>query len=145
MAPDADQPPELWQSIDQWMGTPDFQRLMEDEFPEDAAEWLDPVSRRRFLTLMGASVALAGAAGCNPSLKPASQRVAVPHVKKPEGMTYGVPLFFPTAFALGGVGLGVLVRSNEGRPTKIEGNPSHPGSLGATDVYTQGAILNLYD
>ena len=97
MAPDADKQPELWQTIDQWMGTPEFRRMMEDEFPEDAAEWLDPVTRRRFLTLMGASIALAGAAGCNPSFKPASQRTVVPYVKKPEPLVYGVPLFFPTA------------------------------------------------
>jgi molybdopterin-containing oxidoreductase family iron-sulfur binding subunit len=145
MAPDADTQPELWQTIDQWMDSPEFRRVMQDEFPEDAPEWLDPVSRRHFLTLMGASLALAGVTGCNPSFKPASQRKAVPYVKKPEGLSPGVPLFFPTAFSLGGLGLGVIVRSNEGRPTKVEGNPSHPGSLGATDIYAQGALLNLYD
>ena len=145
MAPASDQPPELWQTLDQWMGTPDFRRMMENEFPEDAPEWLDPVSRRRFLTLMGASLALAGAAGCNPSLKPASQKKAVPYVKTPEGLTIGNPLFFPTAFPLGGLGLGVLAKSTEGRPVKIEGNPSHPGSVGATDVYAQASVLGLYD
>lgn len=145
MAPASEQPPELWQNIDQWMDTPEFRTMMENEFPEDAPEWLDPVSRRRFLTLMGASLALAGAAGCNPSLKPASQKKAVPYVKKPEAITIGVPLHFPTAFSLGGIGVGVLVKSTEGRPIKVEGNPSHPASAGATDIYTQGSVLDLYD
>src|SRR5579883_1260293 len=146
MAPDSDkQPPEAWQTLDQWMGTPDFRRMMEDEFPEDAAEWLDPTTRRQFLTLMGASLALAGAAGCNPSFKPASQKKAVPYVKTPDGLTIGLPLFFPTAFPLGGLGLGALVKSTEGRPVKVEGNPSHPGSVGATDIYAQGSVLGVYD
>jgi molybdopterin-containing oxidoreductase family iron-sulfur binding subunit len=119
---------------------------MKDEFPEDAAEWLDPVSRRQFLTLMGASVALAGAVGCNPSVRPAPQRNVIPYVNQPDQIVAGVPLYFATAIPqAGGVGLGLLVRSNMGRPTKIEGNPNHPGSLGATNVYAQGSLLSMYD
>jgi molybdopterin-containing oxidoreductase family iron-sulfur binding subunit len=137
--------PEQFHSLEHLLGTPEFQRALKDEFPEDASEWLDPVSRRRFLALSGASLALAGAVGCNPSLKPASQKKIIPYVKKPEAITPGVPLFFPTAITLGGVGLGVLVKSHEGRPIKVEGNPSHPGSLGATDVYAQAALLGVYD
>ena len=127
------------------LDTPEFRAMMENEFPEDAAEWLDPVTRRKFVTLMGASLALAGAVGCNPSLKPAPAKKVIPYVKKPEGLTPGVPLFFPTAYALGGLGLGVLVKSAEGRPIKVEGNPSHPASLGSTDIYAQGTVLQLYD
>jgi MoCo/4Fe-4S cofactor protein with predicted Tat translocation signal len=132
-------------SIDQWMGSPAFADMIQDEFPEDAAEWLDPVTRRRALTLMGASVALAGAVGCNPSLKPASDKKAVPYVKKPDGLTAGNPLFFPTAYSLGGVGLGLLVKSVEGRPIKVEGNPSHPTGRGGTDLFAQGTVLQMYD
>jgi MoCo/4Fe-4S cofactor protein with predicted Tat translocation signal len=138
---------EQWQALDQYMGSPEFAAMMKDEFPEDANEWLDPVTRRRFLTIGGASIALAAAAstGCNPSLKPASAKKIVPYVKKPEAITPGVPLFFPTTLTLGGFGTGVIVKSHEGRPIKVEGNPSHPASLGATDLFTQATILGVYD
>src|SRR3954463_3516805 len=69
----------------------------------------------------------------------------VPCVPKPEDLTPGKPLFYATAMPLGGVATGLLVESHEGRPTKIEGNPLHPDSLGATDVFAQAAILGLYD
>ncbi len=138
---------QYWQSIDQWMDSTQFETLMKNEFPEDAGEWLDPVSRRQFLTVMGASVALAGGGiGCNPSLKPAPARKVVPYVKQPDQLLPGVPLFFATAYAQqSGVGLGLLVKQTEGRPIKVEGNPNHPGSLGSTDLYAQGSILSLYD
>lgn len=147
LKPDAPRPaPDQWQSIDQWMDTPAFREMMGREFPEDASEWLDPVSRRQFMTLMGASLALAGAAGCNPSMKPASQRKLVPYVRQPEGLLPGVPLFFATAMPqVAGVGLGLLVKSVEGRPIKVEGNPNHPGSLGGTDLFAQASVLSLYD
>ncbi len=138
-------PDDQFQSLEQVFGSPEFERMMKDEFPEDAAEWLDPVTRRRFLTLSGASVALAAAAGCNPSLKPASQKKIIPYVKKPEAIVPGVPLFFPTALTLGGVAVGVLVKTVEGRPIKVEGNPAHPGSLGSTDVLAQATMLSVYD
>ena len=137
--------PELWHGIDQWMGSPEFQKLMKDEFPEDAPEWLDPVTRRQALKLMGASIALAGAIGCNPSLKPASNHKIIPYVNKPEAITPGVPLFFATAMSIGGYASGLLVKSHEGRPIKAEGNPSHPASLGSTDVFAQASVLGLYD
>ena len=69
----------------------------------------------------------------------------MPYVNQPEEIIPGRPLFFATAFPLGGVGTGVLVESHEGRPTKIEGNPNHPASLGATDAFAQASILTLYD
>jgi MoCo/4Fe-4S cofactor protein with predicted Tat translocation signal len=137
--------PDQFQSLEQVFGSPEFERMMKDEFPEDAAEWLDPVSRRNFLALSGASVALAAAAGCNPSLKPASQKKIIPYVKKPEQITPGIPLFYPTALTLGGVALGVIVKCVEGRPIKVEGNPAHPGSLGGTDIFAQATILDVYD
>src|SRR5205807_7049495 len=101
----------------------------------------DPVARRTFLKLMGASTALAGATAC--TRQPAEK--IVPYVRQPEEIVPGKPLFFATAMTLGGVATGLLVESHEGRPTKIEGNPQHPGSLGATDVFAQAAILGLYD
>ena len=138
--------PEYWQSIDQWMGSPKFETMIQDEFPEDASEWLDPVSRRRFLTMAGASVALAGAVGCNPSFKPASQKKIVPYVNQPDQIIPGVPLFFATAMPQqGGVGIGLLVKSHEGRPIKCEGNPNHPSSLGSIELQALAAPLTMYD
>lgn len=138
--------PEQWQTLDQWLDTPQFREMMRDEFPEDAPEWLDPVSRRKFLTLMGASMALAGAVGCNPSLKPAASRHAIPYVEQPAAIVPGVPLFFATAMPLaGGIATGLLVKQSEGRPLKVEGNPNHPGSLGGTDLFAQASVLTMYD
>jgi MoCo/4Fe-4S cofactor protein with predicted Tat translocation signal len=135
--------PRLWQGLEHYMDSPEFRESMENEFPEDAAEWTDPVSRRNFIGLMGASLALAGAAGCSP--RPAPMRKIVPYTTQPEQITPGVPLYFASACPVGGYVSGVIVRSNEGRPTKIEGNVDHPSSLGATGVITQASILDLYD
>jgi molybdopterin-containing oxidoreductase family iron-sulfur binding subunit len=114
-----------------------------DEFPEGAAEFADEPSRRRFLTLMSASIALATGAGCN--LRPAAQRKIMPYTTQPDEVTPGVPTFYASAAPLAGYGQGVLVRSSEGRPTKIEGNPSHPGSLGGAGLHALASVLDLYD
>lgn len=127
---------------DEPVGTPDFSEVMYDEFPEGASEFTDEPSRRRFLTLMGASLAMAGA-GCN--IRPAAQRQIVPYTTQPDELTPGVPLFFATAAPLSGYGTGILVRSHEGRPVKVEGNPDHPSSLGGTSVFDQASVLDLYD
>jgi hypothetical protein len=100
---------------------------------------LDPVRRRSFLQVIGAMLAMG--AGCT---KQPEERI-VPHVKAPEGAPLGQPLFYASATVLGGVATGVLVEQNEGRPTKLEGNPEHPASLGATDAFTQAAAFDLYD
>src|SRR5207302_5307849 len=97
----------------------------------------------QFLTLMGASLALAGLGGC--SVRPAPTGTVVPYVRAPEEIVPGKPLFYATAMTLGGAGVGLLVESHLGRPTKVEGNPDHPASLGATDVYSQASVLDLYD
>jgi molybdopterin-containing oxidoreductase family iron-sulfur binding subunit len=123
-------------------GSEEFHTLLTQEFPQQAVGWFDGVSRRDFLKLMGASLALAGLNGCRPAL--VDEKI-VPYVNQPEEIVPGRPLFFATAFAMGGVGTGVLVESHEGRPTKIEGNPNHPSSLGATDAFAQASILTLYD
>ncbi|HEX3870586.1 MAG TPA: TAT-variant-translocated molybdopterin oxidoreductase, partial [Pirellulales bacterium] len=130
-----------WRSLDELAETPEFAAMVGREFPTHASEWNDAVSRRRFLTLMGASLGLAGLSGCGQE----PQEEIYPYVRAPEEVVPGKPLFFATALSLGGIAQGVLVESHMGRPTKIEGNPDHPASLGATDRFTQASILSLYD
>jgi MoCo/4Fe-4S cofactor protein with predicted Tat translocation signal len=133
---------DYWRGLEEHAATPAFREMMEREFPAQAATWNDPVSRRQFLTLMGASLALGGVAGCTmrePAVK------IVPYVRKPEPITPGKALYFATAMPFAGGAFGVLVESHEGRPTKIEGNPDHPASLGATSAIVQASILGLYD
>jgi molybdopterin-containing oxidoreductase family iron-sulfur binding subunit len=130
-----------WRSLDELEGTPAFREWLQREFPPLASEWPDEVSRRRFLKLMGASFALAGLSAC--TRQPLEK--IVPYVKQPEELVPGQPLYFATALTLAGYARGVLVESHEGRPTKIEGNPEHPASLGASDVFMQAEILTLYD
>jgi molybdopterin-containing oxidoreductase family iron-sulfur binding subunit len=131
----------FWRTLEERAGDPAFQERLYNEFPSEVEAITDPVARRTFLKLMGASIALAGVAAC--TRQPTEQ--IVPYVRQPEELIPGKPLFFATAMALGGVATGLLVESHEGRPTKIEGNPLHPSSLGASDVFAQAAILGLYD
>ena len=131
-----------WRALEELANSPQFQELLEREFPRHASEWSDPFTRRKFLTLMGASFALAGISGCSPQ---APIGEILPYAKQPEQMVPGKALQFATASTLGGYATGILVKSHEGRPTKIEGNPGHPASLGATDAFTQAEILGLYD
>ena len=115
--------------------------MLEREFPRQASEWRDPVSRRNFLQLMGASMALAGLSACT---KQPPESI-VPYVRAPEEIVPGNPLLYATAMTLGSAATPLLVESNTGRPTKVEGNPEHPASLGATDIYSQASVLTLYD
>ncbi|HVT44066.1 MAG TPA: TAT-variant-translocated molybdopterin oxidoreductase [Thermoanaerobaculia bacterium] len=131
---------EYWKSLEDLWEDPEFSALIGQEFPQQAMRSANGFDRRNFLKLMGASIALGGLAACS---RPAG--VIVPYVDKPEEIVPGRPLFFATAMAMGGFGSGVLVESHEGRPTKIEGNPDHPASLGATDAWGQASILSLYD
>ena len=133
--------PAFWRALEERAGDPAFQEHLYNEFPSEIEAISDPVARRTFLKLMGASLALAGVTGC--TRQPAE--TIVPYVRQPEDLIPGRPLFYATAMSLGGVATGLLVESHEGRPTKIEGNPLHPGSLGATDVFAQAAVLGLYD
>ncbi|HXH24776.1 MAG TPA: TAT-variant-translocated molybdopterin oxidoreductase, partial [Vicinamibacterales bacterium] len=132
---------EYWRSLEALSETPEFKEFLHREFPQNASEWLDPVGRRSFLKLMGASLALAGVSACT---RQPNEEI-VPYVRQPEEIVPGKPLFFATAMPFAGSGLGLLVESHEGRPTKIEGNPEHPSSGGATDIFAQAAILGLYD
>jgi len=135
------QGPEYWRSLEELAGSPDFQAMLHREFPKGASEWLDSVSRRGFLKLMGASLAMAGMTACTKQpLEP-----IVPYVRQPEEVVPGRPLFFATAFSLSGYASPILVESNLYRPTKVEGNGQHPASLGGTDIFSQASILGMYD
>src|SRR5580704_4986477 len=133
--------PEYWRSLEELAGSPEFQEMLHREFPKGASEWLDSVSRRGFLQLMGASLAMAGMTGCT---RLPLQEI-VPYVKQPEQLIPGRPQYYATAFTLSGYAYPLLVESHLGRPTKIEGNNLHPASLGGTDVFAQASILGLYD
>jgi MoCo/4Fe-4S cofactor protein with predicted Tat translocation signal len=133
--------PEYWRSLEELAGSDDFQDALHREFPKGASEWIDSVSRRGFLKVMGASLGLAGMTGCvRLPFEP-----IVPYVRQPEEMIPGRPMFYATACTLGGYASPVLVESHLGRPTKIEGNDQHPASLGGTDIFAQASILGMYD
>jgi molybdopterin-containing oxidoreductase family iron-sulfur binding subunit len=132
---------QYWRSLEELADEPGFREMLQREFPRQASEWTDGVSRRHFLSLMGASLALAGLSGC--SQRPAEK--IVPYVRQPEELLPGKPLFYATAMTLAGYATGLLIESHEGRPTKAEGNPQHPISLGATDIAAQASLLTLYD
>ena len=131
---------EYWRSLDQLADTPDFQGFLQREFPEHASEMTNPVTRRKFLGLMGASIAFAGLASCR---RPVEK--IVPYVKQPENIIPGKAKFYATNMSMGRHALGLVVESHEGRPTKIEGNKNHPLSLGKTNIFAQAEILNMYD
>jgi MoCo/4Fe-4S cofactor protein with predicted Tat translocation signal len=133
---------QYWRTLEELADDPHFEELLHREFPRQASQWDESVDRRDFLKLIAGSLALAGLSGCQ--LNPERTSI-VPYVKQPDGMVLGKPLFFATAMPFGADAIGVLVESHEGRPTKIEGNPDHPSSLGATDVFAQASVLNLYD
>jgi MoCo/4Fe-4S cofactor protein with predicted Tat translocation signal len=130
-----------WRSLGELADTLEFREYLHREFPEQASEWNDPKGRRQFLKLMTASLALAGVGACTKQ----PREEIVPYVRQPENLVPGRPLFFASSIPFSGVAQPVLVESHMGRPTKIEGNPEHPASLGATDTFTQAAVLGLYD
>jgi MoCo/4Fe-4S cofactor protein with predicted Tat translocation signal len=142
-------PKDYWRSLEELVDAPEFREFVDREYPQHAEHWDDPVERRMFLKLMGASLALAGLSGC--VYQPPEK--IVPYVNQPEEEVAGKALFFATAATLSGIATPLLVRSNEGRPTKAEGNPDHPnnrnadGSPGSssTDLLAQASILGLYD
>ncbi len=129
---------EYWRSLEQIARTEEFQEHLHREFrvPIDSG-----IDRRELLTLMGASMALAGLTGCT---RQPEERI-LPYVRTPEELAAGQPLFYATAHVQGGYARGILAETHNGRPTKIEGNELHPGSLGATDIFAQASILSLYD
>ncbi|TMA61816.1 MAG: hypothetical protein E6J69_19800 [Deltaproteobacteria bacterium] len=129
-----------WRTLEEVADSAAFQELLAREMPAAASLWLDPMRRRSFLRLMAAALALGGLGSCGE--RPSEP--IVPYVRAPEGIVPGRPLYFATAMASwGGLGLGLLVESHLGRPIKVEGNPRHPASLGATDAYAQASVLTL--
>jgi len=148
---------QYWRSLEELADSPAFSEFVAREYPQHAEEWNDPIERRTFIKLMGASLALAGLSGC--VFQPPEK--IVPYVKQPEEEVPGKALYFASAAMLFGAATPILVRSNEGRPTKIEGNPDHPNNRplessaenplrdsrgsSATDIFAQASILSLYD
>lgn len=129
-----------WRSLNQLANNEEYQNFVEREFPENATELKDGLSRRNFLSIMGASVALAGLSACRKPI----QKI-LPHSRQPEYMVAGIPMHYATAMPFKDSVTGLLVTNNEGRPTKIEGNDLHPESDGSTNIYHQAALLDLYD
>jgi molybdopterin-containing oxidoreductase family iron-sulfur binding subunit len=134
-----------WKNLDELAETPGFREMLEEEFPRQAGaaanEWVDAVSRRGFLKVMGASLALAGLAGCTKQ----PDEPIFPYVKAPEDLILGKPMYFATAFPFPTGAIPVLVKSDAFRPIKVDGNPDHPMSKGKSDAFTQGTLLDLYD
>jgi MoCo/4Fe-4S cofactor protein with predicted Tat translocation signal len=133
--------PKYWRTLEEVAETPEFQAWVDDEFPNRST--LKEINRRDLLKFMGASIALAGLTGCRGVFL--DQHKIIPYVKQPEELVPGKPLYYATSGTLGGYATGLLVEQYEGRPIKIEGNPSHPASLGAVDSMLQAEILTLYD
>src|ERR1051325_318004 len=148
---------QYWRSLEELADSPVFKEFVAREYPQHAEEWNDPIERRTFIKLLGASLALAGLSGC--VFQPPEK--IVPNVKQPEEIVPGKALFYATAAPSFGAAVPILVRSNEGRPTKIEGNPDHPNNKpaevpsenpvwnprgsSATDIFTQASLLDLYN
>ena len=130
-----------WQSLEELAGSPIFLDFVENEFPQASLLYRNSVDRRQFLALMAASFGLAGLTACTPT----DQEKIVPYVRPPEEAIPGKPLYFATTMPMRGYGVGLLAESHQGRPTKVEGNPQHPASLGATDAFAQASVLTLYD
>jgi molybdopterin-containing oxidoreductase family iron-sulfur binding subunit len=132
---------EYWRSVEEFVDAPEFSDFIKQEYPQHADEWDNSLSRRNFVKVMGASLALAGLSGC--VMQPPEK--IIPYVHAPTDLLPGKPLYFATGMTLSGVTTGLLAKSYDGRPVKIEGNPDHPGSQGATDVLAQASLLNMYD
>ena len=140
--PEPESGPKYWRSMDQLAETPEFRQWVEKEFPAGASECTDPVSRRNFVKIMSASFLLAGlgSTGCR---RPVEH--IYPFAKMPENYVHGVPQYFATAMPSRRKAIPLVVKSSDGRPTKIEGNPDLPGSNGGTDHLAQASLLSLYD
>ena len=133
--------PTYWRSLDELATLDEFDEAVHREFPNGVTAELDPVSRRNFFKVMGASIMLAGLANCS---RQPDEKI-VPYVKQPEELVPGKAQYFATAMSLGGYGLGLVATSHTNRPTKLEGLREHPSSLGRTDAFAQASLLDMYD
>ena len=142
-----DQQTTYWRSLEAFEARlesdPELRAFVENEFPEQAADLIDPVSRRHFIQLMGASMALAGVAGTG--CQTWEREEIVPLSRRPEDYVPGESKYYATAFELGGVADGLLVQSYDGRPIKVEGNGQHPFGSHGTTTFAQASVLHLYD
>ena len=132
---------EYWRSLEEVAETKEFREILHREFPPGASEWWDGVSRRSFLKMAAATMALAGLNACTKQ----PTREIFPYVKQPAEMILGEPLYYSTSMVLGGFATGVLAKNREGHPIKVAGNPDHPASAGGSSVWLQASILDLYD
>ncbi len=128
----------LWRTSEEFEGH--TEEIEEEGFSEEGIEF-SGASRRRFLSLMAGSMALAGLTGCTRQ----PEETIMPYVDPPENVVPGRPKYYATAAPVNGIAEGVIVESHTGRPTKVEGNPDHPASLGATSVHSQACLMDLYD
>src|SRR5690348_3680589 len=135
----------LWSSLEELACTTEYQASLQNEFPnalpEESKSSQRSMSRREVLKLMAASAALSGLTACT---KLPTEKI-VPYVRAPEEIIPGKPLFYATSMVERGVAIGLLVESHMGRPTKVEGNPDHPGSLGSSNIFCQASVLTLWD
>ncbi|HVR83387.1 MAG TPA: TAT-variant-translocated molybdopterin oxidoreductase, partial [Planctomycetota bacterium] len=132
---------EYWKSLEELSDAPEFRQFLRRELSRPLSPLTDGMDRREFITLLGAALALAGFSGCG---RPPDEKI-IPYVRQPEALTPGKPLYFATAMPQPGGATGLLVRSDMGRPTKVEGNPRHPASLGGTDAFAQASVYSLWD
>jgi len=132
--------PNYWKSLNELANNKEYKKFAEREFPENATELGDQVSRRSFLRVMGASIALAGFASCRRPV----QKI-LPYSRQPEEVTPGVPLYYASAMPFQDALTGVVIENHEGRPTKVEGNEMHPASLGSSSKFNQASMLQMYD
>jgi molybdopterin-containing oxidoreductase family iron-sulfur binding subunit len=132
---------DYWRSLEEIAQTKQFKEMLEREFPTGASEWWDELGRRSFLKLVAATLALGGMTACTKQ----PTREIFPYVKQPEQLVLGEPLYYATSMVLSGFATGVLAKSREGHPIKVDGSPEHPASLGASSVWLQTSILDLYD
>lgn len=130
-----------WRSLQELAQSPDFLARNASEFADADQLWNAPLSRRKVFRLLGASMALAGVAGCTRQ----PEEDILPYVRMPEQMVPGQPRYYASTVNVAGYGHGVIAETHEGRPTKLEGNPDHPASLGACDAMAQASVLSLYD
>jgi MoCo/4Fe-4S cofactor protein with predicted Tat translocation signal len=132
-----------WRSLGELDQSAESRAFLEREFPEGASEPAEGITRREMISLLGASMSLAGLAGCDIVRRPVEN--IVPYVSAPEDIVPGIPRYYATTMPFGRSSYGLIVESHEGRPTKIEGNPAHPSTLGASSSRIQASVLGLYD